>query len=272
MKLSCLPVSLFPALINGEMDLYAWADSAKKMGLDAVDMSILFLRSRTRREILRAKEALDRAGMTVAMITTYPDFTDPSPEQRRREIAHANSDIAAAAELGASYVRITAGQERPGDVQKTLEYVVECFSSCETFARDAGVELLYENHAKPGAWDRPDFDFDTSVFLRLFQMTRNLDIGINFDTANTLGFGDDPIPVFKTVFPKVKSIHIADIHNRGNMHYSEIGKGAAPIKEILGLAKRQGFDGLISIEEASMNGLNGIADAVHTVKKIWECI
>lgn len=272
MKLSCLPVSLFPDIISGNMDLYEWADSARKIGLDAVDMSILFLHSRTRREILGAKTALERAGMSVSMITTYPDFADPSPVQRRRELAHACSDIAAAAELGASYVRITAGQTHACDIQKTLEHVIECFSACETFARAAGVRLVYENHAKPGAWDRPDFDFDTSVFLRLAEMTRELDIGINFDTANTLGFGDDPVSVFQTVFSQVKTIHVADIQERGQMHYTEIGQGAAPIKEILRLAKAQGFDGLVSIEEASMHGLDGIARAVDTVRKIWACV
>lgn len=270
MKLSCLPVSLFPDIIHGKMDIYEWADSARGMGLDAIDMSILFFHSRTRRELLNVRDALDRAGMELAMITTYPDFTDPNPHQRRRELAHACSDIAVAAELGASYVRITAGQKHAeGDVQRTLENVVECFSKCEEFSRTTDVKLLYENHARPGAWDREDFDFDTAIFLRLAEMTKNMQIRINFDTANTLGFGDDPIPVFKKVFHQIETIHVADIRAAGEMEYTEIGMGAAPIEEIFRLAKGGGFDGLISIEEASMNGLNGISRAVAMVRELW---
>lgn len=272
MKLSCLPVSLFPDLISGKMDLYEWADNAREMGLDAVDMSVLFLHNRTRRELLRAKEALDRGKMPLAMLTTYPDFTDPSAGQRRREVAHACSDIAAAAELGAAYVRITAGQSRTGDVEEALDHVTACFSECQRFAAGMGVELVYENHAKPGAWDRPDFDFDTSVFLRLARRTKDMDIGINFDTANTLGFGDDPLPVFEEVLPQVKTLHIADIQGRGQMRYTEIGQGTAPIREILHIAKRAGFDGLISIEEASMNGLEGIRRAAGTVREMWDAL
>lgn len=272
MKLSCLPVSLFPEIISGEMDLYEWTDFAHQAGLDAVDFSILFLRSRTRREISKAKEALNRAGMSLAMITTYPDFTDPSPVQRDRELAHTYSDIAVAAELEASYVRITAGQACTRDVRETLDGIMECFDRCEAFARQAGVKLVYENHAKPGAWEVPDFDFNTAIFLQMAEMTKGKDIGINFDTANTWGFGDDPVPVFKKVLSQVETIHVADIRSKGSMEYTEIGQGTAPIKEILNLAKRNGFDGLVSIEEASMHGVDGIERAVQTTRKIWvEC-
>lgn len=270
MKLSCLPVSLFPNIISGEMDLYEWTDFARQAGLDAVDFSILFLHSRTRKEVSKAKEALNRAGMPLAMITTYPDFTDPSPIQRDRELAHTYSDIAVAAELGASYVRITAGQACSRDVRETLDGIMECFAHCEEFAYQAGIRLVYENHAKPGAWDVPDFDFNTAIFLQMAEMTKERNIGINFDTANTLGFGDDPIPVFEKVFSQVETIHVADIRSKGSMEYTEIGQGTAPIKEILRLAKRNGFDGLVSIEEASMHGMNGIKRAVQTTRKIWD--
>lgn len=203
MRLSCLPVSLFSDLIKKEMDIYEWADSARKMGLDAIDLSILFFPNRTRREMLRIKDALAKAGIEVAMLTTYPDFADPNPAQRQRELAHTYSDIAVAQELGAPYLRITAGQvHNDGDMQKTLESIVECFEKCEIFANSLGIKLLYENHAKPGAWDKVDIDFDTKVFLRLAEMTKNSHIKINFDTANTLAHGEDPIPVLKKVLGK----------------------------------------------------------------------
>ena len=271
MKLSCLPVSLFPNIVDGKMDIYEWADSAREIGLDAIDMSILFFPNRTRREICGVKEALARAGMKVAMVTTYPDFADPSAVQRIRELSHTCSDIAVAEEIGASYVRITAGQVHyEEDVQKTLKNVVECFKECEEFASQTNVKLLFENHAKPGAWDREDFDFNTSVFLNLAEETKHSQIKINFDTANTLAHGDDPVAVFQKVFHQVETIHVADIKAAGKLEYTEIGNGVAPIKEILQIAKTNGFDGLISIEEASMNGLDGIRRAVATVRNLWD--
>ena len=42
MKLSCLPVSLYPDIIAGRVSLAAWARMGAELGLDAVDASILF--------------------------------------------------------------------------------------------------------------------------------------------------------------------------------------------------------------------------------------
>ena len=43
MKLSCLPVSYYPQIVNGEKSVGQWACEAASIGLDAVDLSILFL-------------------------------------------------------------------------------------------------------------------------------------------------------------------------------------------------------------------------------------
>lgn len=273
MELSCLPVSLFPKLITKEMSLYEWAVLGKEAGLDYIDLSVLFFHSRTRREILAAKESLGRAGMRVAMITTYPDFADGDPVQRRRELAHTFSDIELASELGAGYLRITAGQKHWGaDKAATLDRVTECFLRCAEYAKQAGVKLVYENHAKPGAWDEFDFCFETDIFLRLSEKLRDSEVRINFDTANTAGYGDDPLPVFKAVFDRVETIHAADIALPGEMRYTEIGAGCAPIREVLAYAKAHGFDGLISIEEASMHGADGILRGAKTLRRIWEAV
>ena len=43
MKLSCLPVSLFSAIINRQMSLIEWAELGRQIGLDGVDISLLFI-------------------------------------------------------------------------------------------------------------------------------------------------------------------------------------------------------------------------------------
>ena len=43
MKLSCLPVSFFEEILTGKMTLNEWAYIGAEAGLDAVDLSILFL-------------------------------------------------------------------------------------------------------------------------------------------------------------------------------------------------------------------------------------
>ena len=43
MKLSVLPVSFFKNIISGEMNVGDWAREGVSLGLDAIDISIIFL-------------------------------------------------------------------------------------------------------------------------------------------------------------------------------------------------------------------------------------
>ena len=268
---SCLPVSLFPQILSGEMTTGQWAAAAKEIGFDRIDISTLFLRARTPMELGKIKRELDEAGMKLAMITTYPDFTTPDPRQRERELAYAIADIASASELGAQYLRITAGQDyEDQDEDESVCRAADAFARCCEYAERWGVQLLLENHSKPGAWKRMDFDFDTNRFLKLVNATQDLPVGINFDTANTYASGDDAIDVFCRVSNRVQTIHINDVQAPYSLSFTGIGKGTAPIGGILKEAKKRGFAGLLSIEEVGGRGLEGIYASYQNAKKLWE--
>lgn len=112
-------------------------------------------------------------------------------------------DIALASQLGAKYLRILAGQAHPAVlVTEGIEWVVEYFKRTDEIARKYGVMLLYEDHSKPGAWDYVDFSLPTDVFLEIVERTRDTGIKINFDTGNTLVYGDDPLPVLEKVIDR----------------------------------------------------------------------
>jgi sugar phosphate isomerase/epimerase len=267
---SCLPVSLFKDIIAGKSTVEDWAKAAKDMGLDAVDISILFVRERTPRGIQQIRDQLSRGGLPLKMITCYPDFTQPDDRLREYELTHALSDIAVCAALGGQYLRITAGQVYDNvDESKTMQNVVACFEACVEKANRFGVELLLENHAKPGAWERPDFDFHTGRFLKLVELTGHLPIGINFDTANTYALGDDVSALFEKVYPRIRSIHVNDIRDTSKLEFVGIGDGGAPIKDVFTLAKEHNFSGLLSIEEAGHEGYDGIKRSFERSKKLW---
>ena len=83
MKLSCLPVSLYPELSAGTRTLADWFRFAAELGLDGADVSVVHLAS-TEADYLRTlrSQATD-AGVQIAMLVTYADFTleayDPHP-------------------------------------------------------------------------------------------------------------------------------------------------------------------------------------------------
>ena len=271
MKLSCLPVTLFKDIISGKSTIGEWAAYAKELGLDGLDLSVLCVKDRTPVCVTAARKALEQEEMGCVMITTYPDFTNPDEIQRERELAFANADVALASALGAKYLRITAGQVYDlEDEDKALEIVKKYFLSVKETADKLGVKLLFENHSKPGAWENPDYLFDTRRFLKLAELLKDTDIRINFDTANTVAFGDDAVEVFKKILPQIETIHVNDLKAPGGVDFMVCGRGVAPIKEIFAEAKKAGFDGWVCIEEAGFQGKEGIAEAVNFTREAWD--
>lgn len=270
MKLSCLPVSFFADIQNGGMSIREWASCARAEGLDSIDLSAMLIKNHTPRYLRQLAEDLAAEHMPITMITTYPDFTHPDPRQREREMEYARHDVAVAGELQAKYLRILAGQAHPRTaIPDGIAWVVESFSRLDEMAARHRVMLLFENHSKPGAWAYTDFSHPTRIFLEIVRGIGDTGIRINFDTANTLVYGDDPMPVLEEVLDKVETVHAADTARKGELAPVPLGTGIVPFDGIFSRLKRSGFDGWICIEEASRTGRPGLAGAVQFVRKAW---
>ena len=100
MKLSCLPVSYFREIIDGRMSIKDWALEGARTGLDGIDLSVLFLKNRKPEYLDRTRQEIEEAGIRVAMVTTYPDFTHPDPKERERQLLRLQEDVATASRLG----------------------------------------------------------------------------------------------------------------------------------------------------------------------------
>lgn len=271
MKLSCLPVSLFDEIIEGPMSLKDWALSAKSIGLDGIDISMAFIKNHTPTYLDTVKEDLLDAGMPVVMVNSYPDFTHPSARQRERERDYLRRDIALASELGIHYVRILAGQAHPGmGLEEGIELAVSGLRETAKIARQYEQKLVYENHAKPGAWNYIDFSFPLPIFTRIYDGIRGSGIGVNFDIGNVVAYGEKPFDLLDKVFRDVETIHVSDMRKYGEFSPVAIGTGVAPIGEIFSYLKSRRFGGWLSIEEASFSGIDGIRKAVEYVRNTWE--
>ena len=98
---------------------------------------------------------------------------------------------------------------------------------------------------------------------------KDTDVGINFDTANIIAYGADPIPVLKKVVDRVVTVHAADTSTKGALTPPVVGTGLVPFKEIFSILKASGFDNYICIEEWSNSGLEGIATSIANIRKLW---
>lgn len=271
MNISCLPVSLFDELCFGSMTIPAWAEAAKEIGFDGIDISALFLQNHTASFLGPLKRELSKVGIPIAMMTTYPDFTHPDARQREREFDYLVRDIALASELGVENLRILAGQAHPQmGIEEGVSLAIEGIRRAAPIADRYGVRLVYEDHAKPGAWDYIDFSYPPEIFLRIYEGIRDTNVRINYDTGNITAAGGDTLQVLEKVIDHVATIHVSDMEEKGRFAPTAIGEGVVPNKEIFARLKRHGFQGWLCIEEASGRGLKGIAKACDYVRNAWE--
>ena len=270
MQLSCLPVSFFTDIIEGRMSVAEWAHMGAELGLDAIDLSILFVPDPSPIAVQRLRHDIEAAGTSVAMITSYPDFTHPDPAVRQRELARAQEVVGVAAGLGARMVRVTAGQAHPETPRADgTAWAIEGLVWLAEATRGSGVTLVYENHAKPGAWTYTDFSQPPAIFLEIARGIAGSGIGINFDVGNAAAFAEDPLELLEAVIDRVVSVHASDTASRGQLRHVLLGTGVTPYAVLFERLARSGWDGWICLEEASCQGRAGVEAAIGFVRRTW---
>jgi len=268
-KLSCLPVSLYSKFFDRSLSIQTWSNRAKKLGLDAIDINALFLKDMSEEEIKQIRSEL---ALPVFMVSAYSDFTNPSAEKREQILHTAIQDMYNSSAIGAEYIRLTIGQHHPDcDDSLQLSYARECFEKCSEISRETGLKILLENHSKPGAWDYPDYVFDIDRFIAAVNVLEDLPVAINFDTANAYALGDWK-KVLNAVAGKIDTIHINDLKSVSPLAFELAGNGIVPIPEIVSAVLDTGFNGGVSLEEASFLDWYGIARGIDYTKCLFDKI
>ena len=271
MKLSCLPVSLFQDVQRGALNPVEWISIAKDIGYDGADISINFVQNNSYTYLKQWKQAIREAGVPIVMATSYPDFVHHDEAQRERELAYFARDISICSELGIQFLRITAGQAHPQTIREEgVRRVLDSFRKSSEHAKRQGVQLLFENHTKPGAWDHVDFSCPLDIFFEIQEHCPEMGIAVNFDIGNAVAAGENPIKVLDRLYDNVKTIHISDIRQEGAFSPVLIGTGVVPCLEIFSYLKSRNYDGWLCIEEASYMGMEGLKKAHDFVRETWE--
>ena len=270
MPFSCLPVSLYPEISNGERTLADWFRLAAEIGLDGADISVAHLDSLEGAYLNGLRRQAQDAGVVIAGMVTYTDFTHPDPVVRLRHRQELHNYIEAAALLGVNFLRVTAGQKHPG-VERAdgVSWATEGLTAWVEEAEAAGVTLVYENHAIGFGWTYFDFSQTASVFLEICRRTADSGLQLLFDTANLLAVDDDPLHVLDAVLLRVAAVHASDIRRTGAFEPVLLGSGVTPLGTIFDRLREAGFDGWISVEEASKTGEDGFRRAIPKARELW---
>ena len=172
MKLSCLPVSFFSDILDGKMSIRDWAQMGGEPGIGCH----------------RSKHSVCERPLAGRVV-------ENAPGNRRRRNAHSHdnqlpglyaSQPPAKAKRAGPRARSRRGSVgvgrrvgcrchsrtgTPVDRGRAdgIEWAVEGLTNLVTTTRHTGIWTVYENHAKPGAWQYTDFSQPPDIFMEIFR-------------------------------------------------------------------------------------------------------
>ncbi|MEN3000559.1 MAG: sugar phosphate isomerase/epimerase family protein [Armatimonadota bacterium] len=251
------------------MSLFEWLESVPSFGVSAVELYHGFLSDQNLPQVRRLLQSL---GLQVSQITCAPDFTHPDPAVRKQELEAMYRRVEWAAALGADAVRVTAGMQHDDlSEEDGIRYAVDCMVQLADYAIPMGVYPCYENHYKDRRWTREDFSFLPERFLRIFELLEPTPVRVNFDFANPLMVGADPVELLQRVVHKVHHVHAGD-RQPGEYQHCVLGEGKVPFRTLLEMLHARGYAGYLSIEDGQAEGDAGFRRSLTFLQAMVDAI
>jgi len=284
-RVAAFPKAYMDALcVDGSMTLAQWIDLALEIDVDGHEFYAGFLDLADPKRWGDYRKRVEDQGRRIVMMCCSPDFTQPDPALRQREIDKEKAWIDMTRELGADYCRVLSGQSRPElSREEGLQYCVDAIHACLEHAEQAGVTLVLENHYKDNYWLYSEFAQRMELFCELVDRIRSPYFGVNYDPSNTLIAGEDPLELLRRVQDRVVTMHASDRYlahgtledlkaSEGSAGYArmlqhgEIGKGLNDYDAIFTILAARGFSGWISLEDG-VDGLEQLQRSAHFIRR-----
>lgn len=290
-----LRISAFPKCyldkIAGErsMSVFDWIEQARSLDCDGLEMYEGFFTSLDPGYLDSVAEAIRATGREMPMLCCSPDFTNPSPDARKKAIEKECQMVRVTRRLGGprTVCRVLSGQRYPQvSREQGLEWCVQCIEAVLPVARECDVILGLENHYKDGFWKYPEFAQKKDVFLQLMNSINDrAHFGVQYDPSNATVAGDDPIELLRAVAGRVVSMHASDryladgatlddlraadgtIDYFDKLRHGVTGKGLNDFDAIFTILREHNFCGWVSIEDG-MNGMEEMAESLAFLRRV----
>lgn len=267
--LAAFPKGFFDDLVARRMTVFQWIDIAASLDLDGVELYPRFLDSFDAAFLARVRKAAESRGLVIPMFCNSPDFTQPDPADRKREVERTADMFRVTAELGGRYCRVLSGQNRPGlNEAEALKWVIDCLWQLEPAAKRAGVTMCMENHYKDGLWEYPEFAQSHKRYLAILDAVNSPWLKAQYDPSNAVVAGEDPYALLERVMPRVATMQASDRYLEGGtiedlrrfaadplygyakiVKHGVIGQGLNDYDRIFSTMAKAGYSGWVSIED-----------------------
>ena len=282
MKICVSSYSFQPMLKSGEISQLGLIKKVKEMGFDAIEFTDLSpengLSEREYAQMLR--EESERLNLPIVNYTIGAELIN-RPLDEECERLFGKVDVAAI--LGASGMRhdATGGFEgakgRFCGFDQALPTLIEGCRRVTEYAAEKGVSTMVENHGF--------FAQDSDRVEKLVTGVANENFGLLVDIGNFACADDPSDKAVGRVAKYAKYVHVKDFHIKsgsepdpgrgffrsraGNyLRGAIIGHGNIPVAQCIGILKRAGYDGYVSIEfEGIEQTLKGIEIGLENLRR-----
>lgn len=169
-----------------------------------------------------------------------------TPENAEKGIAEGKIAIEICRRFGIPYIRVFGNSLPENDEKekiKTAKLISDSIGELCTYACGTGIKVLLETHGNICTVE--------NISPIIEKIGTNPCFGLVWDVAHSdRYYGDDFEPFYEYIKPYICHIHIKD-HFRLPGHensLTDIGEGEIPLSKIIGLLKKDGYDGYISFE------------------------
>lgn len=251
------------------------ADKAKELGFDGIEIvEGSFEGSGDLAFAAECAKYCDSIGLEIASLCTGADLlkgdTAIAAAKRSVDLCHA---------YGAKIMRHDVAYGSPHGFFKVVGTLAEACGKISDYAKEKGVVTCTENHGF--------FSQDSARVEALINETANENFGALIDIGNFLCADEEPTLAVGNLAKYAKHVHAKDFYVRSGMDIDPgegffrsragnylkgavIGHGNAHAAQSLGILKRAGYDGWISVEfEGAEDNLTGIRQGLANVKRFW---
>jgi len=221
------------------------ASEAKRLGYDGVEIrgiKRVFDLSKSPEfsdESIDATQALFAdAGLEIVSIDSSAQFCKPDGADRDAAHAEAERHIEIAAKIGAPFVRVFGGYIPEGESrEKWSRELAKDLSRAGAYAADRGVTVILETHDD---WTKAD------NLIRVMEMVSMPSVRALWDFGNGYKFDDSLEHAAELYKDYVVHTHVKDFTKDGT--YVAPGEGIFPFEKQIGLLKKIGYSGYLSLE------------------------
>ncbi|HRJ43696.1 MAG: sugar phosphate isomerase/epimerase [Caldilineaceae bacterium] len=275
---------------SGQMAQIDVIRQAKEMGFDAIEFSTIALPEGKSLPAFAAelREESERVGLPIVNYTIGADFLRGSSGDLRAEIARVLTEVDVAEILGVPGMRHDAsagwpaGHPGPRSFAAALPRLAAGCRAVTEYAGAKGIRTMVENHG-----------FFCQESARVEQLVTAVDhpnFGVLVDMGNFLCADDEPTGAVGRLMPHAFHCHAKDFHVKAGTEFAPgqgwfqsragnylrgaiIGHGNVPVVQCLGVMRRGGYNGVLSIEyEGIEDVLMGLAIGQENLRRMVEMV